>query len=103
MWHGVKEYVAIAAIVALILHALTRRYRAASLGGAVICSIGNIVGEAWQVSFEVNPGWAPFMFIAGLVLALPVCLVVGLPFLYWRQHPRLRCKGKPGEEKQWRS
>jgi hypothetical protein len=86
MWHGVEAYLGVVALVALILHGLTRRYLGASLAGAAFCSIANMVHEAWLAGFEVNPGWAPVMFFAGMLLALPVCLAVGLPFVWWRQY-----------------
>jgi hypothetical protein len=98
MWYGVGEYVALAALLAVILHSLTRRYLVASLAGAVVCSIGNMVHEAWLAGFEVNPGWAPFMFIAGMALAWPVIFIAGLPFLIWRRYRRLRREDETSEQ-----
>jgi hypothetical protein len=97
MWHGVGEYVAVAALVAIIVHALIPRYLAASVIGATLSSIGNMAHEAWLAGFQVNPGWAPFLFIAGLVLASPVSFAVGLPFLIWRQSRRLDRDDELGE------
>jgi hypothetical protein len=95
---GLKEYVVLAAIVALILHALIPRYVAASLAGAVLCSIGKLVHGFWPAGFPaVQNGWVPFLFIGGLVVASPVCFVVGLPFICWRWCRRLPRKDEPGE------
>jgi hypothetical protein len=88
MWHGVPEYLLFVAVIALVLHAVSGQYLACTIGGAVACSILNLVHEAWIAGWQVNPGWAPPMFIVGVLLALPVCGVVGLPFLgtrYWRR------------------
>ena len=93
MWHGVPEYVAVVAVAAATLHLLIRRYVVASVAGAVLSSVGNMVHEAWLADFRVNPGWALPLFIVGLLLSLPVCLVIGLPFLGWRhsRRPILNC------------
>lgn len=85
MWHGVPEYLLFATLVAFVLHAVSRRYVVCSLGGAAACSVLNLVHEAWLADWQVNPGWGPPMFLAGAVLALPVCCLAGLPFLGLRR------------------
>lgn len=88
MWHGVNEYVALAAVVGLVIHMLTHRYVGASAVGAGLSSVGNLAHEAWLTGFDVNPGWALPMFLVGSILAFPACLVVGLPFPLWRRRRR---------------
>ena len=87
MWQGVPEYLLLAAGVAFILHAVSGRYLACTFGGAAASSALNLVHEAWIANWVVNNGWGPPMFIVGVLLALPVCGMVGLPFLgirYWK-------------------
>jgi hypothetical protein len=88
MWHGVGAYLAVVAVVALVVHSFIRRFGVSCLAGAVLSSVLNLVHEAWLVGFKVNLGWGPPLFIVGVLLALPVCLVVGLPFLAIRASRR---------------
>jgi len=90
MWYGVPEYLAVVMVVAVILHLVIRQYVVASIATAVLSSIGNLVGEAWKADFQVNPGWALPLFIAGFVLALPASFLGGIPHLLWRAYRR-RC------------
>lgn len=85
MWHGVPEYVVFVAVVAVVFHLLIRRWLVACPIGAIVCSLANMLHEAWLVNFEVNIAWAPFMFVVGCVLAAPVFAVVGMPFLWLRR------------------
>jgi len=90
MWHGVAEYLLFTTLVALGLHSVSGRYAACTAGGAAACSILNLIHEAWLSDWRVNIGWVPPMFIIGVVLALPVSALVGLPFVCRR---RLRRSG----------
>jgi hypothetical protein len=84
VWHGVSEYLLFVAMAATAFHALSRRYLACTLGGAALCSVGNLVHEAWLADWQINIGWGPPMFMVGLFLAMPVCAVAGLPWLALR-------------------
>ena len=88
MWYGLGEYVAVSAGVAIVVHLACRRYLVASLAGAVVCSILNLIHESWAADFRVNPGWAPFLLTAGFLAAMPVCFLAGLPFLLIRRSRR---------------
>lgn len=82
---GVTEYVALAMIAALVANTLCRRPLVVNLAGAATLSVLNMVHEASLVGYNVNPGWAPFMFVLGFVLALPVFAGVGSVFHCWRE------------------
>jgi hypothetical protein len=56
MSHGVPEYLAFVAIVAIVVHLAIRRWIVACAFGAVFCSVANLVHEAWLVNFKVNLG-----------------------------------------------
>lgn len=81
MWYGIEEYLLFALGLAVVAHALSRSYLLGAFGGAAACSMLNLVHEAWLADWQVNPGWAPPLFVAGFVLALPAFWAVGLPFL----------------------
>ena len=85
MWHGIVEYLLFSAVVTLALNSLRGGYAASTLGGAAASSLLNLLHEAWLADWRVNIGWGPPMFIIGFVLALPVCALVGLPFLRQRR------------------
>jgi len=85
MWHGVGEYLLLVALVAFISHAIIRSYAACIFGVAALCSILNLLHEAWTANWQVNIGWGPPMFIVGFAMALPVCALVGFPWLALRR------------------
>src|SRR5262249_53672952 len=74
-----------AAAIGVVLHSFSRRFGVCCLGGAALCSALHLFYEAWSAGFRVNLGWGPPMFVLGFVVALPVCLVVGLPFRFARR------------------
>jgi hypothetical protein len=95
MWHGVGEYLLFATLVGLAVHAVSGRYTACTFVGAACCAVGNLVHEAWLVNWQVNIGWGPPMFVVGVLLALPVCALAGLPWLATRRlrrRPTKRCR-----------
>jgi hypothetical protein len=89
MGYGFWTYIALAAAVGVVLHSFSGRFGACCLGGAALCSALSLFVSAWSVGFRVNLGWAPPMFVVGFVVALPACLVVGLPFWFvrWLRNP----------------
>jgi hypothetical protein len=93
MWHGVPEYLAVVAAVAVILHVLVRRWLAACAIGTVFCSTVNLVHEAWLVNFKVNIGWAPFEFVSGCVRGLAKVLTVSLWYAITFNFLRMRHLG----------
>ena len=88
MWHGVLEFLLFALLVASALHAISRRYVLCTIGGAVLCSVLNLVHEAWLADWQVNLAWGPPMFFVGAFLALPVCALAGIPWLVLRLRRR---------------
>ncbi|MDC0936727.1 hypothetical protein OAS39_10610 [Pirellulales bacterium] len=85
MWYGVGQYLCFAAVVSLVMHIGVRQYIIACVAIVVVSSLANMLHEAWLVDFDVNIGWAPFMFVAGVLLASPIACIVGLPFVYLRR------------------
>jgi hypothetical protein len=84
MDYGLGAFFIFVAAVAFMLHWLSRRFLVVSIGGAVLCSVVALWYSAWVANYEVNFGWVPIMLIWLFVYALPVTLVVGLPFLALR-------------------
>lgn len=78
-------YFLFVALVGVAVHAIGREYPACTVGTAVISSIFNLIHEAALAQWEVNPGWALPLFFVGLLYALPVSALVGLPFLALRR------------------
>ena len=86
MWHGVPEYLALVAVVGLIVHCLVRQFAVAGLATAALSSLVIIGLEAWVADFQVNPGWLIPMIISGFVIALPAGFLAGIPRLLWRKY-----------------
>lgn len=89
MWHGVAEHLLFVVLVAFALHAVSDRFLVCAVGGAAVCSVLNLVHEAWLADWQVNLGWGSPMFVIGALLALPFCLLAGPPILGLR-HRRSR-------------
>jgi hypothetical protein len=85
MWHGIPEYLAFAALVASLFHIASGRFVACTIAGAATCSILNLIHETWLAHGQVNLGWAPPMFIIGVIIALPACAAAGLPWMALRR------------------
>lgn len=85
MWYGVTEFLLCALFIGTIWHAFCRHYALCTFGGSALCSILNLVHEAWLVNWQVNVGWGPPMFVVGTLLALPVCALAGIPWLALRR------------------
>jgi uncharacterized membrane protein len=92
MDYGLVAYFIFAAVVAFVLHLLSRRFFAVSVGVAMLCSIITLWYSAWVANYNVNIGWAPVILVVLFVYALPVALGVGLAFLILRRTRRGMCK-----------
>jgi hypothetical protein len=110
MDYGLAAFFIFVAIVALVLHSLSRRFLVVHCGetllslacflvvsilGAALCSVGALWYYAWIANYEVKVSWVPVVLVWLYIYALPVFLVVGLPFLLIRQ-PR-RSTRKPAK------
>ena len=84
MWHGISAYLLFVLLISLVWHAFSRRYVFSTVGAAALCSMLNLIHEAWLVDWQVNLGWGPPMFIVGWLLALPISALAGLPWLIYR-------------------
>ena len=84
MWPGVGEYLLLSAAIGLVFHAISRRYGACVVVGALIATVGNLVHEAWRADWNVNPGWMPPLLLIGFVLAAAANALVGWPFVLIR-------------------
>lgn len=85
MFHGLAPYLGLCAFTAIVLHILFRQYSSTCLFGSVFVALLNLAHETWIADFKVNPGWAPAVILMGIVPALPVFLIVGIPFLIYRR------------------
>jgi hypothetical protein len=92
MDYGLAGYLMFVAVVALMLHLLSRRFFVVSLGAAVVCPVAALWYSAWARDFNVNIAWAPFVLVSLALYALAVNLVVGLPFLILRHVRRPKHK-----------
>ena len=70
-------------------HWFLRRYWLALLISVTAASLANIVHEVFLHDFQIRPAdvafWIPMEFIQGMVFALPVAAVVGIPFYVIRR------------------
>ena len=81
MFTGVGSYLVLVAVVAVVCHALSRDFLVGGLGGAVLSSVANLAHETYRAGAIVNLGWAPILLVAGFVVAPPLSLLVGWPFV----------------------
>jgi hypothetical protein len=88
MDYGLAGYLMFVAAVALMLHLLSRRFFVVRLGAAVLCPVAALWYSAWARNFNVNVAWAPVVLVWLALYALPVGLVVGLPFVIMRRSLR---------------
>ena len=83
MDYELAAYFIFVAVVGFVLHSLSRRFFVVSLGGAVFCSVVTLLWHsAW---YKVKVGWVPVLLVVMAVYALPVTIVVGLPFVMLRR------------------
>lgn len=70
-------------------HWFVRRYWLAILISITACSFANIVHETFLHDFQVRPAdvafWIPMLFVQGLLFALPLAALVGIPFYVIRR------------------
>ena len=70
-------------------HWFVRRYWLAVLITVTAASVANIIHEAFLHDFQVRPAdvalWIPIEFFQGMVFAVPVAVVVGIPFYVIRR------------------
>lgn len=75
--------------LSLATHWFVRRYWSAVLISITAASLVNIVHEAFLHDFHIRPAdvafWIPMEFFQGMVFALPVAAVVGIPFYVIRR------------------
>ena len=75
--------------LSLAAHWFVRRYWLAVLISITAASVANIIHEAFLHDFQVRPAdvafWIPMEIFQGMVFALPVAAVVGIPFYVIRR------------------
>ena len=86
-------YLVIVASIALLVHALLKHYWIACAVGAIGSSFINVLHEAWKLDFKIDPAdvafWIPALLIMGVAIALPVVILVGLPFWWFRNRSKV--------------
>jgi hypothetical protein len=75
--------------LSLAAHWFVRRYWLAALISIVAASLANIVHEAFRHDFQIRPAdlafWIPMEGVQGMLFALPVAALVGIPFYVIRR------------------
>ena|SRR5688572_22719380 len=75
--------------LSLAAHWFVRRYWLAVFISVTAASLANIIHEAFLHDFQIRPAdvafWIPMKFFQGMVFALPVAAVVGIPFYVIRR------------------
>jgi hypothetical protein len=87
--HDFLLFSAIASAVAIVAHWFVRGYWLAVLLSAVASSLINIGHELFTHDFAVRPSdavfWLPMLLVMGIVFALPVVAIIGIPFYVIRR------------------
>ncbi|MDB5337274.1 MAG: hypothetical protein JWN70_2893 [Planctomycetaceae bacterium] len=87
MWYGLPQYLLFAGFVSLIWHLVSNQYVQSTIGSAAVSSAVNmahILLAGILAGKHINLGFIGLPFSIGIALAIPVCAVVGLPFLVVR-------------------
>ncbi len=86
---GILIFVGLSIALSLAAHWLLRRYWLAVLISITACSLVNIVHEAGLHDFQIRPAdvafWIPMSFFQGMLIALPIAALVGIPFYVIRR------------------
>ena len=89
-----RTLLVLALALSLAAHWFVRRYWLAVLISVTAAILANIIHEAFLHDFQLSPAdfafWIPLEFFQGIVFALPVAAVVGIPF-----HVIRRRRGSP--------
>ena len=87
--HDFLMFTAVASAVAVVTHWFVRRYWLAVLLSALASSLTNIGHEVFTHDFAVRPSdavlWLPLLLVMGIVVALPVVAIIGVPFYVIRR------------------
>jgi hypothetical protein len=88
-FQSVLIFLGLTLALSLAAHWVVRRYWLAVLISVAAASVANIIHEAFLQDFQVRPAdiafWIPMEFFQGMVFALPVAAVVGIPFYVIRR------------------
>ena|SRR2546423_1691308 len=75
--------------LSLAAHWFVRRYCLAMLVSVAAASVANIIHEAFLHDFQIRPAditfWIPLELFQGMLFALPVAALVGIPFYVIRR------------------
>jgi len=75
--------------LSIAAHWFVRRYWWAVFISGAAGSLANMVHEAFLHDFQMRPVdavfWIPMLFVEGMLLALPVAALVGIPFYVTRR------------------
>jgi hypothetical protein len=80
----------IAMVIALWTNLYFRGIARATLLAVVLASLGNLLIMAVQQGLRVTLGWAPSLFIIGVIVALPGCFTVSVVHFWVRAYPMSR-------------
>ena len=75
--------------LSLVAHWFVRRYWWAAVISVAAASLANIVHEAFLHNFQIRPAdiafWIPLELLQGMLFALPVAALIGIPFYVIRR------------------
>ena len=81
--------IAVAAMIALaiaaVVHAFIRKQELASILGALLCALANLLWLELETGFAIKPGWLLPVFMIGFGFGLIICFGVGLLFQPFRK------------------
>jgi len=82
-------YVALVVVASVVAHLCIRRFWIACAVITIGYSVLNLAHEIVMHDFHIRPSdvafWLPMIFVFGAAYALPVALLVGLPFHFCRR------------------
>jgi hypothetical protein len=86
---SILMFVGLSVVLSVVAHCFVRRYWWAVLISVAVCSLANIVHEAFLQDFQIRPAdavfWIPMLFVQGVLFALPLAALVGIPFYVIRR------------------
>lgn len=89
---GFIWYCEMAGLIAVAMNCFVRRYWLAFALSAFAASLANLFQELVANNFVIRPSdmafWLPMLLIEGVVLALPMVAIVGIPFYLIRRRIR---------------
>ena len=86
---GILIFVGLSTVLSFAAHWFARRFWRAVLVSIAACAFVNIVHQVFLHDFQIRPAdvafWMPIEFFQGMLFALPVAMLLGIPFYVIRR------------------